>query len=112
MKAAEATIHAGVCGFVTRVRAQPGDDFSVRLAIDSDCDKVRAFAAELAGMGPINALEEIMRGHEGVVLSTAARHCRGCCAACVAPDGVFKTMQVAAGLALPVEVRIELGAGG
>ena len=105
---ARATIYAGVCGFVTKVRAESDDDFLVGLAIESDCEKVRTLASELAGMAPVSALEEVQRGHRGVLLGTASRHCRGCCAACVAPDGVFKAMQVAAGLALPVEARIEL----
>ncbi|MCL6431034.1 MAG: hypothetical protein K6V36_09260 [Anaerolineae bacterium] len=111
MKVATAVIHAGVCGFVTRVRAASDDDF-VRLEIGSNCEKVRAFAEELAQAGPLNALDEITLGHESVLLTTAARHCRGCCAACVAADGAFKAMQVAAGLALPAPVRIELTAEG
>lgn len=112
MKVATAVIHAGVCGFVTRVRAAGDDDFSVRLEIESDCQKVRGFAEELAEAGPLDALDEIARGHESIVLATAARHCRGCCAACVAADGTFKAMQVAAGLALPAPVQIELKAEG
>ena len=112
MKVATATIHAGICGFVTRVRVVGDDSFVVRLAIERDCDRVRAFAAGLASAGPLNALDEITRGHEGVLLSTAAQHCRGCCAACVAPDGAFKALQVAAGLALPAAVQIELESEG
>jgi hypothetical protein len=110
MSAATAVVHAGVCGFVTRVRASSDDEYKVCLEVESECDKVRAFANELAGACPVDALQEITQGHGGAVLSAAARHCRGCCAACVAPDGVFKAMQVAAGLALPVEARIELNA--
>lgn len=111
MKSATAVVRAGVCGFTTRVRAESEDDFSVRLAVESDCEKVRAFGAELAEAGAIDGLAEIAQGHEGTILSIAARHCRGCCAACVAPDGAFKAMQVAAGLALPVSVQIELAGG-
>jgi hypothetical protein len=108
VKAATAVIHAGVCGFVTRVRAEGNDDYEVHFQIESDCEKVRAFAGELAGVNPVSALDEISQGHQGQVLTIAARHCRGCCAACVAPDGVFKAMQVAAGLALPADAQISL----
>ena len=105
---ATATIRAGVCGFVTRVRAEGGDDFLVRLAIASDCAKVRAFGEELAASGTVNALDEISKGAEGVILTTAGRHLMGCCAACVAADGVFKAMQVAGGMALPAPVSIDI----
>lgn len=108
MKSASGTIRAGVCGFVTTVRADAQEDYSVRLVLESDCEKVAAFGDEVRALGAMDALQEIMRGHDGVLLSTAAKHCKGCCAACVAPDGVFKAMQVAAGLALPAESRIEL----
>lgn len=107
-KAAAAVIQAGVCQMVTRVRAEAGDDYVVRLAIESDCEKVRAFAAALAAQPPINALDEITRGSEGVILSAAREHLRGCCAACVTGPGVFKAMQVAAGLALAADAQVRL----
>jgi len=107
-KVAVAVIQAGICQMVTRVRAEGDDSYGVRLAIESDCDKVRAFAAALAGMPTINALDEITRGHEGVVLSAARTCLKGCCAACVTAPGVFKAMQVAAGLALPADVQVRL----
>ncbi len=107
-KVAAAVIQAGVCQMVTRVRAEAGDGYAVRLAIASDCEKVRALAAALATQGPIDALAEIARGSEGVILSSAREHLRGCCAACVTGPGVFKAMQVAAGLALPADVQVRL----
>jgi hypothetical protein len=41
---------------------------------------------------------------------------KGCCAGCVVPCGIFKTVQVAGGVALPAPVaidirRVEGGAG-
>lgn len=109
MRVAEGVVEAGICGLVTRVRAEAEDDYTVRLHVESDCEKVQAFGA---AVGTVDALSEIMQGHEGVILSTAAGHLKGCCAACVTPDGVFKTMQVAAGLALPADVHIKLEMGG
>lgn len=108
MKVADGTVQAGICGLATRVRAEADDDYTVRIHVESECEKVQAFGAEL---GTVDALSEIMQGHEGVILSTAARHLKGCCAACVTPDGVFKAMQVAAGLALPADVHIRLEMG-
>ncbi len=107
-KVAVAVIQAGICQMVTRVRAEEDDGFAVHLSIESDCEKVRAFAAALVGMGPINALDEITRGSQGAILSTARENLTGCCAACVIGPGVFKAMQVAAGLALPADARVGL----
>ncbi|MHB1415670.1 MAG: DUF6951 family protein [Chloroflexota bacterium] len=105
MKIANAEILAGICGFHTSVRAEGDDDFAVRLVVNSDCEKVCGLAAEL---GTVSALDELGAGHEGAILSTGRRHLKGCCAACVVPAGIFKAMQVAAGVALPADVAIEL----
>jgi len=108
MRIAKATVHAGICGFVTRVRAEGEDDYTVRLQVESDCAKVSAFAQDLLAAGDLSALDELSQGHEGSILSAARRHLKGCCSACVAPDGVFKAMQVATRLALPKDVQIQL----
>ncbi len=111
MSVATASIRAGVCGFTTRVRAEADEAYQVQLAIESDCDKVRACGAELAGKMPLSALDELRQGSDGAILALARKHLGGCCAGCVTPAGVFKTMQVAAGLALPAPVEIELVPG-
>ncbi len=108
MSVAKATIRAGICGFTTRVRAEADETYQVRLRVESDCEKVRAYGAELSGKMPLSALDELRQGSEGAILSTARGHLKGCCSACVTCDGVFKAMQVAAGLALPAPVQIEL----
>lgn len=108
MKVARAVIQAGICQMVTRVRAEGDDDFGVRLEIESDCEKVRALAAELHAASPLSVLDEISRGHEGVILSASRRHLKGCCAACVSASGIFKTVQVAGGMALPADAQIRL----
>ena len=108
MSRATATARAGICGLVTRARAEADDSYSVTFRIESDCEKVTAFAAELVGLGPISAFDELRDGSDGAILGTARRHLTGCCAACVSADGVFKAMQVAAGLALPAPVQIDL----
>lgn len=112
MRIANATVHAGVCGFVTRVRAEGEEDYTVRLQVESDCAKVSAFAQELGALDAINALDELGQGHEGSILSVARRHLKGCCSGCVTPDGIFKAMQVATNLALPADVHIQLRAEG
>jgi hypothetical protein len=56
--------------------------------------------------GPVDGYAEIGVGSDGVVLTTARESLKGCCAACAVPVGAFKAMQVAAGVALPKDIRI------
>jgi hypothetical protein len=98
-------VNAGVCGFVTDIEADSPDQQNVTLAIRSTCDKITALAK---AVDSVDAYSEIMTGFEGKIL-TAARQClQGCCSGCVVPAGIFKTMQVAAGLALPRDIAITI----
>ena len=108
---ARTEIDAGVCGFHTTVTGSSDDGMMVSLDVVSECEKVRTFAATLVGNMPLNAYEEISPAGESVLLCAARTTLKGCCAGCVVPPGVFKTMQVAAGLALPkdISLRIEKG---
>ncbi len=105
MGQASATIHGGICGFETRVVAEADDMFDVRFAIETDCPRVRSYTA---GLDTVNALAELSLRHEATVLAAArdARH--GACVGCVIAAGIYKTMQAAAGLALPAESRIDI----
>jgi hypothetical protein len=108
---AKAEIDAGVCGFKTIVVVTCDDDQHANIDIHSGCEKVRAMAASLKDKGPVDAYQEISPAAESIVLSVAREALKGCCAACAAPVGVFKAMQVAAGLALPKDIGIRLTKG-
>ena len=103
---ASALIEAGTCGFASTVLAVSDDDRTVRFDIQTECAKVAGYASALKRSGPIDMFEEINPTGTSIVLETARNELKGCCAACVVPAGLFKCMQVAAGLALPKEVRI------
>lgn len=104
MSTVKATINAGVCGFVTEVTACCEDSQHVSFEIVSPCEKTQKFADALP---TVDAYAEIDGGFSGEVL-TAVRGCyEGCCSGCAVPIGVFKAMQVAAGLALPRAVSME-----
>lgn len=105
---AEAKIDAGVCGFRTTVSAASEDGMYVDFDVRTDCEKIRAFADSLAEKSPVNAYEEINPTSESVILETARECLKGCCAGCVVPVGLFKSMQIAAGLALPRSITIEI----
>ena len=105
---AKAEIDAGVCGFKTIAVVTCEDEQHVEFDIHSGCEKVRAMAASLKDKGPVDAIHEISPVAPSIVLTVARETLKGCCAACAAPVGVFKAMQVAAGLALPKDIGIKL----
>lgn len=104
-------VAAGICGFLTKIHAESDDDQNVTFRIASGCEKARKFGEALTAKGPVDGYAELGAGSDGVVLTTGREHLRGCCAACVVPPAAFKAMQVAAGVALPKDVTLVIGAG-
>lgn len=97
-------VHPGVCGFIARIQAESEDQRYVTLRIQSECENIRALAAGLTQ--PVDGYEEIRDGFAGRVQQAVRNNLKGCCSGCVVPSGLFKAMQVAAGLALPVDAGI------
>jgi hypothetical protein len=105
MSTASATIDAGVCGFITEVLATCEDGQNVRFEITSPCENIQGMAGRLS---QADAYSEIVTGFDGEIHKAARASMKGCCSGCVVPIGIFKAMQVAAGLALPRPVAISL----
>jgi len=105
---AKAEIDAGICGFKIIAIVTCDDDQHVSIDVHSGCEKARAMAASLKDKGPVDAYQEISPATDSIVLGVAREALKGCCAACAVPVGVFKAMQVAAGLALPKDIGIKL----
>jgi len=105
---AKAEIDAGICGFKTIAIVTCDDDQHVSIDVHSGCEKVRAMAASLKDKGAVDAYQEISPATDSIVLGVGREALKGCCAACAVPVGVFKAMQVAAGLALPKDIGIKL----
>jgi hypothetical protein len=103
-----ADIEAGVCGFRTQATAASEDGQHVTLAVDTDREKIGQLAAAMADRQPLDAFREISPAGERVFMATVRETLKGCCAGCVVPAGLFKAMQVAAGLALPKDISIRL----
>ncbi len=104
MATAHGKLHAGVCGFVTEVNATCEDGQHVRIEGTSDCETCSKI---LAAVAEVDAFGELRAGYDGVIGSAARNTAMGCCAGCAIPAGIFKTMQIAAGLALPAPVHME-----
>ena len=103
-----ADIQAGICGFRTRVAASGEGARRVSFTVETDCETIAALAAALTEHGAFDAFDEIDSRTESALMTVVRAHLKGCCDGCAVPVGLFKAMQVAAGLALPREVVIEL----
>jgi len=101
-------VHPGVCGFTARIEAASEDQRNVSFHIESECETIRALAARLPL--PVDGYEEIRDGFAGTVHQAVRETLKGCCSGCVVPSGLFKAMQVAAGLALPADAGIRFAA--
>ncbi|MCL5270290.1 MAG: hypothetical protein M1457_07030 [bacterium] len=101
-------VEPGICGFKTAVEARTEDARNVDFVIQTDCKNIRVLAARLGDQGPIDAYMEMNSAGESQLMNTVREVLRGCCAGCAVPVGIFKGMQVAAGLALPADVAIAI----
>ncbi|BBO70766.1 hypothetical protein DSCA_46960 [Desulfosarcina alkanivorans] len=110
---AHAKVDAGVCGFKTKVTAETRDGMNVELRIGSDCETIQELAGLLKARNPIDAYQELTPVAESVVLSVCrpVLQKKGCCEACVVPAAICKAMQVAAKLALPRDVVVQITKG-
>jgi hypothetical protein len=105
---AHADVQAGICGFRTCVVTSAERSRLVSFAVQSDCETVSALAAALTEHGQFDTFDEIDPRTDGSLMAIVHEHLKGCCAGCAVPVGLFKAMQVAAGLALPKDVVIGL----
>ena len=94
---AKARIEAGICGHHTEVNAEVIDKYQVKITIESSCKHIQKLAENL---GEVNALNEISTQRSTPeILSKGLEYCTH--ASCPVPVGIIKTVEVAAGLALP-----------
>ena len=98
-------VMSGICGMITEIRAiSDQQSGAVNLEFNSSCENIQQLADELETVHPF---EEIaFRGKGPKTLRLATKHCRH--AACPVPSGIIKAIEVAAGLALPKDVSIQV----
>jgi len=94
----------GVCGFSTRITAQADAAYNVALEIESDCKLVSVLAATLT---QVSAFEEVSPPLTGTATYRAAAEHKLHCA-CPVPSAIIKAVEVAAGLALPADIHMEI----
>ncbi len=107
-----ATIHAGICGFVTDVRAASADRRHVTLKVRTTCPDVAKLVKTLEGETWDAFVEIGPCAQPGSMYETRLMGVCGALphVACPVPAGIAKAIEVAAGLALPQDARIEVAA--
>lgn len=101
------TVHAGVCGFVTRIRAASDEMQSVTIECESSCPHV---AKAAAGIGKVDAYGELFgkQPHETSIYRALVPNLPH--VACPVCSGFLKAVEAAAGLALPRDVDMRFDA--
>ena len=98
-------VEAGICGFVTEIEASSEDSQHVSFKVDTDCEKIKNLSKKLTSY---DAYNEIKEGFDGELFKAIRSELKGCCSCCAVPVGFFKSMQVAAMVALPKNISITI----
>lgn len=98
-------VEAGICGFITEIEADSDDEQNVSFKVKTDCEKIKKLSEKLP---KVDAYSEIGTGFDGELYKAIRGELKGCCSGCAVPVGLFKSMQVAANLALPKEIKINI----
>ncbi len=100
---ATAEIDSGKCGYHTRVETWMEDE-TCRIQITSECSAIQRLAEALTEVSPYGEIS--FRRKMPVTLEMGAKYCTH--TACPVPVGIIKAVEIAAGLALPQDVHIQL----
>ncbi len=99
-----ARVDAGICGFKTIIEASLKERKIVEISMQTECPDLKPMAEELR---EVDAYKECFaKVGESPVFHLARKYCKH--AACPVPTAVIKAVEVAAKLALPKNVEIEL----
>lgn len=100
---AKATVEAGICGLVTTIRVEEKDGMAYSLLVESDCPAYQNLAETLPEVTMMACFDKI---GEGAVYDACRKACLH--AACPVPSAIIKTIEVAANMALPKDVKMTL----
>lgn len=97
----QVTVQSGACGFTVTINAEKRADGMIALTLDTECAMVREMLADIAVLDRFAPLQGFQKNP---VFQSAAKHLRH--AACPAPSGILKALEVEAGLNLPRNAEI------
>ncbi len=98
-------VEAGICGFITEIEANSKDMQHVSFMVNTNCEKIKKLSEKL---NEFDAYNEIKEGFDGELFKIIRQNLKGCCSGCAVPVGLFKSMQVAAMVALPKDISIKI----
>lgn len=102
---AKVRVHAGVCQFITIIKAELEDDGQlVNLKLSTSCPNIAKALDELQQVDYFREL--FSKLHETQVYEVLSPHIPH--SACPVYSGVLKAIEVAAGMALPVDSTIKV----
>ncbi|ADL12519.1 DUF6951 family protein [Acetohalobium arabaticum] len=105
MAKVKVSVEAGICGFTTFITADADGMEEVELNIESDCEQVQQVQEEINSVNAMSMLSN-KKPHETEVYQVLAAHLKH--VSCPVYSGCFKAVEVAAGMALPEDVKIEI----
>ncbi len=95
------TAQPGICGLTVDIIAEKGDDKSVRLTVDTECEMVKKMMEEIPPMD----IRAFFTSHvTNPVYRAASKHVRH--SACPVPSAILKAIEAELGLALPKDAVI------
>jgi hypothetical protein len=97
-----AQVEPGICGFSALIRVSKADRRSIKINIESDCEHIKALADQLQTLGMRDVLKTPINKNP-VYEAAGSCHLH---ASCAVPCGVIKASEIALGLALVKEVKI------
>ena len=100
---ATADIDSGICGYHSHVETAMEEDV-VKIQVTSECSAIQRLGQALTEVSPYAEIS--FRRKMPVTLEMGAKYCTH--TACPVPVGIIKAVEIAAGLALPQDVRIQL----
>ena len=98
-------VEPGICGFTADIEAEVKDYQFVTLKVSSACENIIKIGLNLK---EFDAYNEIRDGFNGEFYKIIRENIKGCCSGCAVPIALFKSMQVAAGIALPKDISIKI----
>ena len=101
---AQVTVHAGICGFTTKIKTVSADMQTVHIAFESECPHVIKAKEELPS---VDAYQELFKKpHETVIYQVLSKHLPH--VTCPLYSGFLKAVEVTAGMALPKDAAISI----
>jgi hypothetical protein len=101
--AVQLIVEPGICGFSCTIRAQKSDNRTVAVQIgNSECKQIKRLSSHLT---EISLGELFLPPTRNPVYIAAEK--AGCHSSCAIPLAVLKAVEVALGVALPRQVRIQ-----